>query len=512
MKNPIGEFSGNALRTLLDNQIDQQIKGMMDKLDSFDPIDTFYKWHNILFAIEEFINIPIFGIDDNQQIEKILSMPLDHSFISNMDRIKEVKDIISLNYHISTSDRFLRLMMMTSNINMAFKTQGITDFGYGLNLDTIGNAITYYQSRRRYFVTFLYIIPVACKGTKRVEEIQLINELLPILEFSCVGLTTINHQKILSEIYSDFKVVSDGKRVAGNYDFQPLENFFVEPERISLIDQVLFRANQTLKMDLNDVDKKKIFSINELRNSIILLESAYSLYEIENTDFKIYKGIILDLLKYSKDDYFISIDIIEFDNIISVYSDNTQKKLRNLLLNKSKDYNENLNSFHPLIKVGSKYISNLNLLMRFLYYFKNVILNKDKKFQIHSGFVFEDMVKKDLERMDFKVTDIKRINRKEFDVVTIKNHIIYNFQCKNNTIDLTLIESNIPFFVRCNRYLVNYYEKALIKEKGRENLLIKELGIRDVEHFVISRFPVITNDSKIISYNSLKTWNKNNFA
>jgi Holliday junction resolvase len=512
MNNPIGEFSGEELGKILNQQVELHTKGITSKLQDLDPVDTFNKWHNIILSIEEFINIPLFGIDEKNNFEKILSTPLDNRFIGNQEGIKEVLEIVKTTFGEKVSSRFLKLMLMTAAINLAFKSKGTNTFGPGINLDTIGNAISYYQSRRRYFVTLLYVIPKKGKGTKRIEEIQLINELLPTIEFSCVGLTSINYQKILLELHSDFTVKSDGNKMTGSHQYQPLERLFNEPERISLIDQVIHRADQLKKFDSIKVEKNKIFSIPELRNSIEMIESAYSFYEIEESGFKIFKTIIYKLLESVSEDYFMSINCVEFDNIISFYSEKTQKEIKGHFLNKSNNYAINLNSYHPLIKVESNYISNLNLLMRFLYYFKNQILYKKKRFQIHSGFVFEDMIKKELSEKGFNVMDITRINRKEFDVVTTKDNVIHNFQCKNNSIDLSLIESKPKSFNRYNRYLIRYYYKALEKEENRENLLINKLNISNIKHYVISRFPVITTENRIISYNNLDRWIENNFT
>ena len=105
--------------------------------------------------------------------------------------------------------------------------------------------------------------------------------------------------------------------------------------------------------------------------------------------------------------------------------------------------------------------------------------------------------------MGFNVTGIKRINRKEFDVVTTLGDVIYNFQCKNNWIDMAKVESNRALYVRYNRALTSYYAKALIKEEKREKLLKEKLGIDNIEHYVISRFPVITTDARIVCYNKI---------
>jgi hypothetical protein len=512
MKNPVCEFSGNELKKILNEQTVKHTNGIYQKLKDLDPIDTFYKWHNIIRSIEEFINIPLFGIDKNKNYQKIISKQLDENFLSNPKEIKEITDILKESFGENISNRFFQLMLMTTAINLAFKSQGINDFGYGLSLNTIGNAITYYQSRRRYLLTFLYIIPCRGKGTRKIEEIHLINELLPVIEFNCVGLTSITYQKLLLELYSDFKVISDGSKMTGNYQYQPLEKLFNEPERISLMDQVLYRSNQIKKHTSKKTEKDKIFSVNELLNSIGFIESSYSYYEIEKTDFNVVKSIIIELAKNISDDYLMSISCSEFDSLLSFYSEQRQKVIRKYLLNKSDDYNVNLNSYHPLIKIGENYISNLNLMMRFLYYFKNVELYKIKKFQIHSGFVFEDIIKEELNKKGFRVTDITRINRKEFDVVTIKGKTIHNFQCKNNSIDLRLIESKPKSFNRYNRYLESYYKKALVKEQERENLLTSKLKLSRIEHYVISRFPVITSENRIISFNDLDSWVDANFT
>src|SRR3546814_2992880 len=81
--------------------------------------------------------------------------------------------------------------------------------------------------------------------------------------------------------------------------------------------------------------------------------------------------------------------------------------------------------------------------------------------------------------------------------------VIHNFQCKNNWIDLGKLESDRRLLARYNRRLDRYYRNALRKEAGREGLLLGKLGLARIEHHVISRFPVITDNPRIINYNKL---------
>ena len=59
---------------------------------------------------------------------------------------------------------------------------------------------------------------------------------------------------------------------------------------------------------------------------------------------------------------------------------------------------------------------------------------------------------------------------------------------------------------RYNRRLVSYYEKALKDEFDKEHHLVEKLGVDKIKHFVISRFPVITNNENIIPFNRLEEW------
>jgi hypothetical protein len=43
---------------------------------------------------------------------------------------------------------------------------------------------------------------------------------------------------------------------------------------------------------------------------------------------------------------------------------------------------------------------------------------------------------------------------------------------------------------------------GLAKEEKREGLLLSKLGLTSITHYVISRFPVITDDERIIAWNA----------
>lgn len=120
----------------------------------------------------------------------------------------------------------------------------------------------------------------------------------------------------------------------------------------------------------------------------------------------------------------------------------------------------------------------------------------------------EQQVKDALEKQGFFVSDVKRIEQKEFDVVATKDCVIYNVQCKNNLVDITRMEENPCLFARYNRRLDRYYADALRKEEGREGLLKQRFGLGVVKHVVLSKFPIATKNPRILAFREISQFGK----
>jgi hypothetical protein len=499
------EIRGDAAKKLIISQIEKHRDGILSALAPFEPIDTFHKWHTTIRSVEELINVSTFGIDDPKFISDLRSVPLDMQLVNNPTLLRPIQVELSKLFNPKLAQRFTILALQTAAINIAFQVNGQSEFGYGLNLRTVGASIDYFQSRRGHLVSLLYSIPNACKGNETLNSMDTLNVLLPLVEHSCVTLTSLHQQAALTNIFPDFCLHSDGADFQASHQFQPLENYFLEPERASIYDMYELRQEQVHLPTMEDVAPEKIFSAAELRNSIRLIEATYKSFALNDTDFSILAKLVVAFSRNCSDDYIVKIENGKFLSFLAAQTQIAPEKLETLLVNRHSDYESNTNAHHPFINLGSEVISNVNLLSRFLYNFKNFQLGSRRRFQIHSGFIFEDMVKRDLAGMGFQVTDIKRINRKEFDVVTVYKGKIYNFQCKNNYVDLRQVNMNQKKFVRYNRHLASYYERALVKEKNREGLILTKLELPKISHFVISRFPIFTQNPNIFSYNRLSS-------
>lgn len=121
-------------------------------------------------------------------------------------------------------------------------------------------------------------------------------------------------------------------------------------------------------------------------------------------------------------------------------------------------YMECLSSYAPLLLAGDHYLFAVTQLSCFAYSWRARVLDRQRRFQIRADFIFEDVVKAALEKQGFMVQNIVRINRQEFDVVSMRDGIIWNVRRKNNFIDITRVDSDAVAFARYNRGLVRAYE------------------------------------------------------
>lgn len=502
---PVTILSGDALRHMLASQIRLNSDALARSLAPYDPLQATTAWHATLRAVEELINVPTFGLDTLEEARRLMAVPLGDGFLSDPAALKWLAPMLTEKFGAALARRFTTTLLQSAALGAGYRAHGMADLGYGVHLETVGDAITYFQSRRRLMVALLYTLPVACKGTQPMTALDSINVFMPQIELHGMSLVTLHRQALLADIVPDFAVRSDGMAGWGSHHFQPLESFFLEPERLSVLEMEQLRGNTLPPVQSENIDPRRIFSAAELRHQIRLIARAYAGFGLDDTRFAALARLVIAFSRRVEDDYYVALDRSQFAAMLRAESQVDAAHLEANLLVSGADFMRNSNSFAPFVAVGDKVVSNVNLLMRFLNAFKNFTLEGRKRYQIHAGFVFEDMVKRDLAKMGFTVTDIKRINRKEFDVVATRGGVIFNLQCKNNWIDLRDIEDDPAAFARYNRYLVWYYRRALTKESRREHLLKDRLGLARIRHFVISRFPVVASDDRIIPYNRLQT-------
>lgn len=490
---PIGiKISGAEIDSYFEDAITNRLDDLFSILSNYNGDILFEQWTKLIQSIDELINIP--GELEEDEFFIFLSLKINTD-TCNDPHYYQCLDILEKNFNINVAKRVGLLICQSASIIYSLRHNGI-DIP---NITNYLDLVKFFQSRRKYYVAFLALIKQHSKGSKTIEYIDLLNYFQYHIEVALMGITTAFNFLTINKCIDGFSLTATEKGFRGNYKFNQLDNFFLEPTRTSIVDQ------QTYSDEYNELDiivKKKgiLYSPSELDDMIhntIILFDCYGI--TSKSAFQELLGFIESLKPYYQDNYFISIPEGEFEELFQNNSHLAYHSYDN-------NYFDILNSHVPFYKHKNLYISNIFLVIRYFTYTIQGILDKTKRYQIRSGFIFEQQVSSILGRHGFRDREIKRINRKEFDVVCTKDNCIYNFQCKNNLFNIATIDTrNYNLVASCNRKLVNYYKQAYLKEINREQLLLEKLNLRQIKHFVISRFPVISIDNEfIINFNELE--------
>lgn len=481
-------LEGKRLESIFTNSIEKLQSDCITFLSQFDGDDLLVKWCEFIRHIEELYNIT--SLTDIEEDDLLLYCDIN---IHTDDRFLKVLEIVGSRYGSGVKNRFMISCMMLSSLNFAYY---VNRQGWNC-VNTLGEAILRCQAMRLYYVSMLMFIPRYCKGIKKVDFVDLLNVFQPMIDTCLVKIRTAYDSLMVYRCLGDLKAVPNEIGLSCDFVYNHLEGEFLEPVRMTIFDVMKNMTKEELE-ELPDPCESQLYGYEELMHGIVLSSAVYRKYGLnEIKQFEEMRGLAVELKPYLRDNYFFVVPSSDFELLSKKYS--TLK-----LWCDSENFYDMLNSRPAFFKLENYYYSSVLLYQRFMVNEELRLLDRKKKFQIDSGFVFEKEVKSVLCGFGYDVKKVKRIKRKEFDVICIKDNSIYNFQCKNNSVSVS--EQGEEWFKRtCSsiKRLTHYYEKALKKEDEREDLLKKELGINTVHSFVISRFPVITRNSRIINYNQL---------
>ena len=491
------ELSGADAEALLVSQIGQHADGIRSVLASFEVISATSAWIETWRGIEEFINIPLFGLEDENLVYQLLAVRLD-DFNSLPMHLHRIKTKLLAELAPSVVERLLRTLTMTAAIGNSFRMQG---FPCGEQLRSVGEAVEYLQSRRRQMLALLYCMPGGCKGAQRVEQIDALNQFLPIVEMSCVGLTTLFRDLLLAKMHDDFVLTAGPTMCHGNYSFDTLEQMFLEPDRLSMTEVQRDKIDTGKLQHRLSLPKGQIFSAAELCNDLMMMEAMHAEFELGTTEFGPMARFIAACSERTQEGYYVRISKSELSSLMSLCGLSTTARRK--LVYTGDSFEEAVNSFAPFITVGGNAVTTVTLLSRFALKWATLCLNRIKRFQIRAGFNFETLVRNALADQGFNIQPVKRIQYQEFDVIALKDDVIYNVQCKNNLLDLALMEQNQKLFLRYNRRLDRSYAKALEKDEARQHLLLAKFGLSSVKHVVVSKFPLATKNPRVMTYREI---------
>lgn len=495
MKFEPGTYNGGEAKAILEAVLKENIEEFSELLKPYNKSNLIDNWKLLLQTIDEFINIP-FEFDNEQDSERFLSTRLDvENERGQMLLLISLRNWLEEKFERKIAERAFKMCLMIYAIRKAFLLEGSIDLKKNdFSLDTIGFALEYLQARRIFFQSFLISINCFAEGEKEISYLDSLNFFLYHIETLYGGATHSYYNLLLVECLDNHSIEVTEKGIHAENSFRTLESFYLEPQKIGLVEQTDLRSELMGRREQKEIDlHQKVFSKEEFRSSLVIYYNAFEKYLRDNSRFRAFEKLIQNIFNEFQGDYSMVVNKTTFERLIEGFNDIE-------LVIKDCFVPYTINSISPFIKLGENYYTNYSRLMRFISNYIYSLLFKSRSFQVDSGFIFEDQVRKVLESNGVTVTDIRRINRKEFDVVAVNGKEILNFQCKNNFFDISSLHIDYKKITRANNTLIRYYEKALEKEEGREKLLTEELNKDAIRHFVVSRYPVITENDRIINF------------
>lgn len=486
-------IEGKELDAFFEEQI-ENLKGEFTTfLSQFDATDLFHKWREFIRHIDELYNITSLTTPEETKVLESCSLDIcnDHLF-------GRVVEIVGNKYGKAVQCRFIKTCLMLSALNYAYSNTGQLHNCCRL----LREAIDRCQKMRLYYVTMLLFIPKYAKGRKKVDYIDLLNFFQPQIDGSLVNIRTAYNALMVNKCIDDYKAELQPLGLTFNFVYDYLEADALEPVRLSIVDVL---DNMT-KEELGKVPcfgVHQLCGYDEMMEGVSVSSAAFDKYGLnELEEYKEMVNMAHELKAFLHDDYAFIIPQESFRLL--------QDKYPHLYLTCDSDnFEDMLNARPAFFQFDDMFYSSVLFYQRFMVNREQRMLEKKKKFQIDSGFVFEKKIKNMLVNFGYDVKEgTKRIKRKEFDVVCVKEDgCVYNFQCKNNYLTISQQGKDWSDYT-CSaiRKLNRYYEYALQKEDKRDYLLKDKLGLNMVKSYVISRFPVITRNPRIINFNQLEAW------
>lgn len=482
-------IAGDELIDIIGKGVDGDINDLKYQLSCYDTASLFEIWFYYVRLVEEFINIRYeLGIN-YELISKIIH-------IDNKSEMTKIISLVEKEFGHQVSRHLNEIVDMCKGFCSREVVDGkVTEE----QIDTLYDLWNYLQKTRLHIMTILNLIPIYAQGHKPfcMDDIKAkMNDWVGKLMNITAGCQAMLEAKCIPDFYGE--LTKEGIKFSHCYTH--LEDMFLEPLRLTPVDIEKYKSE-----GLEERERKNSYSICSKEELDITLYNDAIYYQkyglLNNEKYKSLAAFMNEMKDYFKDNYEIEVPQKDFERLCRKY-DNIE------LYRAMVDFYDIQNSRYGFVKNDGNYHSTYFMLIRFYFNYIEKILRRNKTFQIDSGFVFEAKVAEMVTKYGFDVQkDCKRINHKEFDVVCIKNGTIYNFQCKNNYTSVASIgvrENELA--ARYNRQLMRYYEKAMKKEKNRELLLVNKLKIGKIQHYVISRFPVITDSEHVIPFNRLEAW------
>lgn len=129
-------ISGSQAKALIERQLAAHGNGVLSVLRQYRRDEAVSAWHETIRAVEEFINLPRFGVADDRIRAWLCTIRLDGAFMSNPGpTLLAVREALAPHLEPAVIARFVRLMLYAGAMGVAFAAHGQDARSAGITLD-----------------------------------------------------------------------------------------------------------------------------------------------------------------------------------------------------------------------------------------------------------------------------------------------------------------------------------------------------------------------------------------
>ena len=483
---------GDAALPVIERYLERVRQNLTHSLTPFEPVPHFDALLDVLRGIEELVNAVFTEIPDLEDAETFAGLLLRYQ---DAGPLLSAKRILDRYFEAPVVSRILHAIAQLQDYAATSAARGGPPVAERTR--TVGEAAVYLQGRRRLLVAQLYAIPTACAGTERANRLHGMTPFMTRVDQQWQFAVNMHRERLLAQVFPDYVLTDHDQLVTSNQSYQPLDTLALEPERLSILDIHETQASIG-PLPRESLPAGHIFSVEEVRNQLAHMKAAFIEFDLAGGAFTPLMAVLSWSLAFCTDGYRVQLPLSVLLERLQALPDAPLARRR--LLYEGGELFESVNVFCPFIRVGDQAVSCLPLMTRFMNYFRNTLLNRNRRYQIRSGFIFEAAVKECLKAFSIHCEPTKRIENKEFDVIARYGDVLINIQCKNNEVDLTRMESSSKWLARHFIRLNAYYQRALTKEHGREHLLRAKFKPMRIAHLVLTKSATPNNNPRVLSY------------
>ena len=273
MRRPNSLLKGTELEAYLTKEQEYHQHALTKHISRYEKKCFIENLKELIRTIEEFINLQL-EIDNDEDLQLFLAFD-NSNFSFSISQINVICNRLEKQFDQGVINRLKSIMLMNIALYNGYKISGMHESIYQKIKDN-KHAILYYQSNRKNYIDLLTLGYNYCQGKIKFPFIDTLNQIQYTVD-TCFGCIINAYYNRLSYYCLDnFSIDYSFDPYKASYHFENLDNLYLEPQRLGLIEQGEFTSALENYIPKKNKRNELIFDFVEVYIALELLEDRKS--------------------------------------------------------------------------------------------------------------------------------------------------------------------------------------------------------------------------------------------